>query len=165
MPDNHKKEYLSKSYLSAVVAQAGYICQMQEQDYGVDAVISEIQELKSGKLVSSGFQFDVQLKSTHIFTKNKNDISYALEAEAFNKLISRRSGLIVLVLFCVPELPADRLILSEDCLELRNCCYWFIVSGDLTENTASKTIHIPRNQIFNPENCRNLMEYAKLENM
>jgi|CXWL01.1.fsa_nt_gi hypothetical protein len=122
IPDNHAKSFLSKSYVNAVVTQAGYGCQFEEPDYGIDARISEVQFLPNGKYVSSGFHFNVQIKASHKFTKHNQSISYALEADAYNKLVYHKGGLIVLVLFCLPEEPSSRLILTEDFLELRNCC-------------------------------------------
>ena len=161
IPDNHAKSFLSKSYVNAVATHAGYGCQFQEIDYGIDAEISEVQCTKTGKFVSTGFHFNVQMKATHNFTKNNNEVIYSLDADAYNRMIIHEGGLIVLVLFCLPENPNDRILLTEDCLEIRNCCYWYRLDGDLTNNSSSKTIRIPRTQIFNPETCKNLMSSVR----
>ena len=161
IPDSHAKSFLSKSYVNAIATQAGYGCQFTEPDYGIDAAISEVQVIPSGKCVSTGVHFNVQMKATHNFTRNNNAVIYALDADAYNRLILHACGLIVLVLFCLPENHDDRILLTENGLELRNCCYWYHAVGDLTNHSSSITIHIPRFQIFNPENCQNLMNLVK----
>lgn len=164
IPDNHAKSYLSQSYVMTIATQAGYTCQFSNPDYGIDATISEVQCLKSGKCVSTGHQFNIQMKATHDFIKNENEIIYDLEAVAYNKLIYHTGGLIILVLFCLPKNPDDRIHLTEDCLELRNCCYWYRINGGITNNSSSKTIHIPRSQLFNPNICIQMMNSTKSGN-
>lgn len=161
IPDAHAKSFLSKSYINAVATQAGYGCQFSEPDYGIDAIISEVQFVNGNKYVSSGFHFNIQIKATHNFVRRDDSIIYAIDIDAYNRLIYHRGGLIVLVLFCLPENPIERISLTEDFLELRHCCYWYIVIGDLSNNASTITIRIPRKQIFDPESCRRLMESVK----
>jgi hypothetical protein len=161
IPDNHVKSFLSKSYVNAVATQAGFGCQFKEPDYGIDAEISEVQFFNNGKYISTGYHFNVQMKATHNFTRNMNEVVYSLDAEAYNRLVYHKGGLIVLVLFCLPENPNDRILLTEDCLELRNCCYWYKAPEEETNNSSSLTIHIPRGQIFTPASCQNLMNLVK----
>ena len=161
IPDDHAKSFLSKSYVNAVATQAGYGCQFKEPDYGIDAEISEIQFIRKGKYVSTGVHFNVQMKATHDFEKNEDEIIYALDSDAYNRLIAHTGGLIILVLFCLPKNPLERVFLSENCLELRNCCYWYHLTGSFTENTSSKTIYIPRTHIFNPISCQNMMDLVR----
>lgn len=161
IPDSHAKSFLSKSYVNAVATQAGYSCQFIDPDYGEDARISEVQRTRDGKYLSSGYQFFVQIKASCDYTKSDNAISYAIEADAYNKLVRYEGGLIVLVLFCVAANPPDRLVLTEDYLQLRHCCYWYKAGAEPTDNTKSKTIHIDRAQVFDPQACQTLMNIVK----
>ena len=156
IPDSHAKSFLSKSYVNAVATQAGFGCQFVEPDYGVDARISEIRVLPSGRYVDCGLHFTVQIKASHNYLKTANEIVYSLDADAYERLICHDGGLIVLILFCVPKELDCRVHLSEDRLELRNCCYWYRVTGQ-----DKKTLHIPRVQVFAPDVCKDLMICAR----
>ncbi len=92
IPDNHAKSSLSISYVKAVAAQAGYGCQFidQDQDYGVDAQISEIQFTAENRYVNSGFHYNIQIKASHNFQKQSDKIVYALDADAYNRLIHHK---------------------------------------------------------------------------
>ncbi|MCX6038365.1 MAG: hypothetical protein NTW99_10845, partial [Chloroflexi bacterium] len=50
------------------------------------------------------------------------------------------------------------LVCTENCLELRHCCYWIFLEGDPTPNTSSKRVSIPRNQIFDPNAVTSLLD-------
>lgn len=159
--DNHAKSYLSESYVHAVVTQAGYLCNFARQDYGVDAVISETQEIPKIGFWPTGYQFNLQIKATHDFKKVGKSISYDLEADAYNKLLHHEGGFIVLVVFCLPKDANERVALTENCLRLKNCCYWYHVTGAPTPNKNSKTIKIPRAQMFTPGACKELMDLVR----
>lgn len=163
IPDNHSKSFLSKSYVNAVAAQAGFGCQFTDPDYGIDAEISEVQYTEENIYVNSGYQFNIQMKATHNFHKSTTDITYPLEADAYNRLIYHKGGFIVLVVFCIPQKVDDRLLVTEDYMQLRNCCYWFHVFGNLTKNVSSKNILIPRKQVFDPQSCLFLMDHVKTQ--
>lgn len=161
-PDSHAKSFLSKSYVNAVATQAGFSCKFgDEADYGVDATISEIQVLRNGMHVETGFEFNVQIKASHDYKKYDGLITYDLDAAAYIRLTQHKGGLIVLVLFCLPKERAQRCVLTEDCLELRNCGYWYHITGEPTENKRTKTVHLPRKQIFDPDACVKLMQFVK----
>lgn len=163
IPDNHAKSFLSKSYVNAIATQAGFGCQFTEPDYGIDAKISEIQFYSDHKYSETGYHFNIQIKASHAFSKKNGSIIYDLEADAYNRLVRHKGGLIVLVLFCLPKIPDDRIYLTENCLELRNCCYWYYISGEETGNKSSITLNIPRNQVFDPVACTIMMNSVKTD--
>lgn len=161
IPDSHAEAYLSEAYVKAVVTQAGFTCCFHDPDYGIDALASEIQVTRKGKCVPTGHHFSIQIKASYEFTRNDGTIKYELKADAYNKLTQHPGGLIVLVLFCLPQDPSERLFLTEDYLQLRYCSYWYRVLGDPTENKSSKTIDIPRGQVFDVAACQLFMEQVK----
>ena len=62
-------------------------------------------------------------------------------------------------------LPADEqdwLLLSEQELLLRKCCYWHQFSGAETGNENTKTIHTPRSQILDPAAIVALLKRVEL---
>ncbi len=161
VPDNHAKEFLHRAYVLAVATQAGYTCQFESDDYGADARISEIRHLPNGKFVRTGCHFSVQMKASHLYHQSASSVTYALEADAHNRLYEHRDGPIVLVLFCVPASSPDRFDQNETRLQLQHGCYWYPRPTTLTANTSSITIAIPRSQLFTPESCQTLMELAR----
>ena len=69
---------------------------------------------------------------------------------------------LILILMCLPADEQDWLLLSEQELLLRKCCYWHQLSGAETGNEKKKAIHIPRNQILDPEAIVALLKRVEL---
>lgn len=162
LPDNHAKAYLSESYVNAVATQAGFTCEFAQKDYGVDARVSDMRILPSGKVQATGYEFRVQMKATHRCLQRADAVGYDLDADAHDRLALYEGGLIVLVVFLVPRRSGERIALGESCLELRNCCYWCVASGLPTRKNKRQTrVYIPRTQVFNPEACKMLMRLVR----
>jgi hypothetical protein len=153
IPDEHAKSYLSKSYINAVATQAGYGCQFTEPDYGIDATISEIQMFTNRKFIPSGYDYKIQIKSSHNYRIEPLEIVYSIKQDTYDRMTKCIGGYLLLVLFCIPERKEERVIISEDCMQLRNCCYWYRVT-----NKDKLTLHIPRSQIFDAAACQLNME-------
>lgn len=160
LPDNHVKEYLHEAYVRAVVAQAGYECSFSEQDYGIDARVSEVVQLK-GKYVSSGFDFKIQMKASQDFRLDTTETVYSLKAEAHDRMALHTGSTIILVLFCVPQDANLRLEVTEDHLKLQQCCYWWPRPAAKTDKSSSIAIRIPRQNLFTPQACRDIMALVR----
>jgi hypothetical protein len=102
------------------------------------------------------------VKATTRSVLQPDKILYDLKAEAYNKLVAFEIRPVILILFRLPVTQDEWVNCAEDCLELRNCCYWMIVRGLPTDNTSSIRISIPRTQIFDPTAVNYLLD--KLEN-
>ena len=92
LPDAHAKSILSKSYVNAIAAQAGYGCHFPDPDYGIDAIVSEVQVLDNGKYVQTGCHFNVQIKASYNYQKRDDAIVYSLDRDAYQRLISHDAG-------------------------------------------------------------------------
>ena len=84
----------------------------------------------------------------------KDALVYDLEAKAYDKLIQRYNGSTtpcILVVLCLPKDHKDWLVLDEEHLLLRRCCYWDYITGPSKQNVSSVRIRISRKQLFTPE--------------
>jgi hypothetical protein len=81
-----------------------------------------------------------------------------MEAVAYNKLVLLETRTTVLVLLRMPKDEREWVNVTEDSLEMRNCCYWAVIDGPPTENKSTIRIKIPRAQIFDQDAVKYLLE-------
>lgn len=161
IPLSHMKERLSEAYVRTVVARAGAKFDPPEApEYGVDGAIRKVRLLPNGKYKGTGWLFYIQIKATENIELRDGFVSYKMDGEAYNKLVTwEGSAFCILVVFRVPKEQKDWLNISEENLLLKNCCYWTILPAAPEINpNSSKTIRIPREQIFNPETVETLLQ-------
>lgn len=135
-----------------------------EYDYGVDGSFRRMM-FRGTKRVDTGLLLDFQLKSTIDWAVDGGDIVYALRSKNYNDLVTREPDAVgaILLLLCLPaEQPPHWLEISEDQLVLRHCCYWASLVGDPVPNEDStKTIRIPRGNVFNSAELLRLLELER----
>lgn len=163
IPQSHMQEHLSKAYVRAVVARAGAKLDISESpEYGSDGIIKEVRTLSDGKYQDTGWLFHFQIKSTTTSEIKGDFVSYAMEAKAYQKLVTwQGTTFCILILFRLPKSLEKWLRLDEEQLCLSHCCYWDIITTPPTVNSSSKTIKIPRTQIFNPDAVKKLLIKVK----
>ncbi len=158
----HIEEGLSHAYLSAIVVRAGMGIGKPSIDYGVDGTISRIMVAEDGRRVESGIKFDYQLKATSRWRYDGGEVVYPLEVKTYNDIVQRlavsRTVPLLLILMCLPQQPAEWLENDEEKLTIRKCCYWYSIQGSITNNTATVTIRVPRNQLLTPESLTRLLD-------
>lgn len=155
---NQCKEQISIAYAHAVVTAAR--CKLERisvDDQSVDAVIMQ----DADHADYCDVELDVQLKCTSSpdFVHGKY-IAWPLEAKNYKKLTGpKRYKKSILVVMVVPNLIDDWVVQSEDSLELVKCAYWAGMSGmPATTNIDSKTVHLPRDNVFNVEQLLKMLE-------
>lgn len=158
----HQEELLSLAYMIAVSSRAGVLFQEKTRhDYGIDGTLERVGKL-NGKFFPEGYPLDVQLKSSINTVLETNDVSYKLDANAYNHLVTRaakqRATPCILVILRLPKDPADWLDLTEDRFLLKQCSYWIKLKGSLTQNKETKTIKIPRSNKITPESLKSLLD-------
>jgi Domain of unknown function (DUF4365) len=150
----HQEELLSLAYIIAVSSRAGVLFNEKlRHDYGIDGTFEKVGKL-NGSYFPEGYPLDVQLKASINIAIDDSCVSYQLDANAHNNLLTRsnkpRATPCILVLLCLPRDPQHWLELSEEQFLLRQCSYWAKLKGELTSNTETKTIKIPRENQFTP---------------
>ncbi|MCX6037307.1 MAG: DUF4365 domain-containing protein, partial [Chloroflexi bacterium] len=139
------------AYVQAVVASAGaYYLPYKPPEYGLDCNIMPVTIMSDGSYNYTGHFLQCQVKSTTDWIERGDFLLYDLDAEAYNKLVKLEGKTAILIVFKLPKNVDEWLVCTENCLELRHCCYWIFLEGDPTPNTSSKRVSIPRNQIFDP---------------
>lgn len=151
-----QEEALSRVYVRAVAARAGYATSMDDYDRdGVDI------EIRAGGSMSPAL--DLQLKAT-VNLRNVADGSfrYDLDVTNYEKLRVPTQTPRLLVVLALPRNEEQWLSISEDELVLRRCAYWLNLKDEPeTNNNASITVSIPEQNIFDVDALRMLMDQSR----
>jgi Domain of unknown function (DUF4365) len=156
---SHRQEGLSRAYIHAIASRCGLGCSFREFDYGIDLSVHAIRR-KGRRYLESGFNLDIQAKSSARAVLTPSEILYDLEVKCYDDLRDIDIGCPrILVLLVLPEDEAGWTEQSESHLLLRRCAYWFSLRGmGPTSNTVSIRIPIPRTNIFSVDSLRDSME-------
>lgn len=150
------QEALSRVYARAVAARAGYVTAEYEQDRdGVDLRIQAGGALRPA--------LDLQLKATvNLVASDDGDFRFPLKRRNYDLL---RIGAQTPRLLVVLDLPRDEhrwITVTTDELVMRRRAYWLSLKGaDETTNRSSVTVRIPKQNVFNVEGLRALMEQSR----
>ena len=151
-----QEEALSRVYVRAVAARAGYATSMDDYDRdGVDI------EIRAGGSMSPAL--DLQLKAT-VNLRNAADGSfrYDLDVTNYEKLRVPTQTPRLLVVLALPRNEEQWLSISEDELVLRRCAYWLNLKDEPeTNNNASITVSIPERNIFDVDALHMLMDQSR----
>lgn len=160
--EQHRKEDLGQAYVRAVIAKAGFNYGKDDHDYGIDGTIKEVTNIK-GRFFPSGAGICYQLKSSCDVQFQDDVVIYDLESKNYNDLVADTLTFpIILILFVLPKSEDEWLSVTENEMIIRRCAWWYSLKGrPSTNNSATKRIQIPRNQIFSPESLIELMKKAK----
>ena len=154
------EEALSRVYVQAVAARAGYTTADYSQDRdGIDILIRA-----GGKMRPA---IDIQLKATiNLGNPSNGFFHYPLRSENHNLLRGPSQTPRLLVVFGLPRDRTKWLTITAEELVLRRSAYWLNLRGhDETENKTSITVHIPEQNLFNVDNLRMLMEQSRKGNI
>lgn len=156
MTHNDREEALSRAYVAAVAAGAGYVS--AEQNFDRDGV--DIQIRAGGGMRPS---LDIQLKATiNLGEAQGDEYRYALKRRNYDLLREQTMVPRVLVVLALPVDEADWLSVTPDQLILRRCAFWASLAGfPETQNNESVTISIQNKNRFDVESLTKLMELAR----
>jgi hypothetical protein len=109
-------------------------------------------------------KIDVQLKCTsdraHV---HDTFISWQLDRDHYDKLRAKAANPKLLVVLTIPDDFDSTIEHSVNQLVLRNCVYWVKMTGMEPVATASKTVRLPKENLFSPAQLRTIMERLCLE--
>ncbi|WP_310489736.1 DUF4365 domain-containing protein [Chamaesiphon sp. VAR_69_metabat_338] len=166
---NNRKEEFSYSYINAITATAGYVCQVKPRgmdNAGIDLTIEvpgEISACLSPKL-------DAQVKCTSSDCIDENHINFNLNVKNYNRLINKRSLVPQALIVVLVHKDVDEWVKNTAnpyLTELRASAYWISLKGhEPTENKSSITIKIPLSYRLSPEVLIEIMrKIAEGENL
>jgi hypothetical protein len=151
-----REEALSRAYVSAIAAGAGYTTAVMNLDRdGVD-----VQVRAGGSMRPS---LDIQLKATVNLGESVNGaFRFPLRQRNYGLLREQTMVPRILVLLDLPKDEADWLRVTPEELVLKRCAYWASLVGfPETDNKETVTISIQAGNRFNVEGLRALMERAR----
>jgi hypothetical protein len=163
MTRNQRQEALSRAYVQAVAAQAGFSHTPRATDYGIDLSLYAVARRET-RYVETGIVLDLQVKSTTRATREPGAIVHDLDVKAYNDLRDPAAhNPRILVLVILPADPADWLSQTEEGLTLRRCAYWQSLAGrGPTSRGRTVRLRIPRTNVFSPSALAGIFEHLRV---
>ncbi len=160
MTENEQKQQLSFAFLHMVAARAGFTVDRPLTDYESVDVIGTAGDVHGELVFRSSPRLEVQLKATSADCLRETHLAFPLPVKNYDEL--RGSTLVprILVILLLPADAQQWVTQSEQELVARRCAYWRSLAGapDCL-NTASITVHVPRQQQFTAETLLDLMRH------
>lgn len=120
---SHRQEALSRAYIQAIASRCGLNCSFREFDYAIDVTVHHIQR-RENRYVESGFNLDIQAKSTFKAPVKDHEVIYDMEVKTYNDLRDPDVGTPrILALLVQPEGEMDWTAATEEHLMLRRCAF------------------------------------------
>ncbi len=156
------KEIMCLAHIYAIAGMARVAFSADIKDYGVDGTFRIIRQ-RGNHRIPSGIPLDYQAKATVDWKFDGDHVVYDLNARAYNNIAERapEETTLILILLCLPSESEKWHEATADNTTLRNCCYWWVGGGELTENSNSKTIRIPRSNLLTPPVLLDLLEQER----
>ena len=157
MTAQDEEELLSRAYAHTVAARAGYVTAFHELDRdGIDLRIQAGGGMRPA--------VELQLKATINLGVPGADgcFRFPLNSRNYNLLWIETQTPRLLVVLDLPKEREQWMTLTEDELVLRGRAYWLNLRGQAeTANSSSVTVLIPKENIFDVERLRDLMEQSR----
>jgi hypothetical protein len=150
------EEAISKAYVAAIVAGAGYLSGKTEIDMeGVDLTVHAAGPLRP--------RIDIQLKATiNLGDAFGGVFRYPLKSRNYDLLREQTTVPRILVVVDLPKDENEWLTVTPEQLILRRCAYWHSLTGSPeTSNKESVTISIQYARRFDVDGLRALMQQAR----
>ncbi len=156
LSDQDREEALSRAYVEAVAAGAGYVTGTMNLDRdGIDI------EIKAGGAMRPSI--GLQLKATITLKDDgTGGFRYPLKRRNYDLLRIETQVPRILVVLRLPTAKDNWLTISPEALILRHCAYWVSLNNAIDVDTeTSVTISIPQSQQFNVNSLQQLMEQSR----
>ena len=155
---NHRQEVLSRAYVQAIAGRCGLACSLRDFDYGIDLTLHDIRR-RGHRYMESGFNLDIQAKSTTTRSLTNTDVVYDLDVKAYDDLRDPQVGCPrILVLLVLPEDENQWTEQTEDHLLVRHAAYWLSLNGrGPTANQKTVRMTLPRINLFSVQALETLM--------
>ena len=152
---NTSKERFSLAYIQAVAARAGYEALETKPD--IDSVDGLLRST-----VGKRPQIDFQAKASSRDILQSSHVAYPLKMKNYEDLRAETVIPRILIVVLLPDDEAEWMTHSEEELVMRRCGYWLSLRGAPTvQNTSQATVKLPRLQLVNVTQLRQLMVRAE----
>ena len=156
LTERDQEELLSIAYAHAVAAKAGYVTAAYERDRdGIDMRIQAGGDMRPA--------LELQLKATiNLHDSGGEWISFPLRRRNYDLLRIATQTPRLLVVLDLPKDPDEWMTVSADELTIRHRAYWLNLLGqNETTNKTSVTVQIPKENRFDVDSLRALMEQSR----
>lgn len=151
----YRKEALSRAYVQAVAAAAGY--DTSNDYFDTDGV--DLRVCAGGVMRPA---IDLQLKATVNLNPVDGHYRFQLNRRNYDLLRIQTQTPRVLVVLDLPRDEDQWIKVTTDELALRRCAYWLSLMGaDETDNRSSVTVRIPMENVFDVKNLRLIMDRSR----
>lgn len=151
-----RQEALSRAYLQAVAAGAGYV--VATMDFDRDGIDAQIQ---AGGLMRPAL--GVQLKATiNLGEPVEGSFKYPLNRRNYDLLIIETQVPRILVILDLPRSSTDWLKITSSELSIRRSAFWVWLKGfSPSTNETSVTIPIPESNKLDVSSLQELMDKSR----
>ena len=156
LTDADRKDALSRAYVHAVAARAGYTTATYDFDrHGIDL------RIQAGK--PRMHALEVQLKATTGLSNPVDSVyRYPLDSKNYLTLIEDSQTPQILVVLDLPKNEEKWMTISKKSLILKRCAYWVSLKGHPERsNSATVTISIPTTNQLDVASLQELMELSR----
>ncbi|MFJ8965003.1 DUF4365 domain-containing protein [Lentzea sp. NPDC102401] len=159
LPMTARQEQFSLAFVRMIAAAAGCSIKSHETDYdGVDITIASSTEYETYYCP----QFELQLKCTTQHDRLRDaHFTWKMERDPFLKLThGKRYNEAFLGVLVVPRDDEPLVRLNEEGLLSSSRMYWehARLLGDISDGATSKTVHLPRTNLFDVESLQSTMQ-------
>ena len=156
LTDTDIEEALSRVYVQAVAARAGYVT----AEYSIDRDGIDLRIQAGGKMRPA---IDLQLKATVNLGEPKNGrYHFPLNSRNHNLLCEPTQTPRLLVVLDLPNRAKQWMTITADDLVLRRRAFWLnLRECEGTTNTSSVTVRIPEQNLFDINSLHMLMEQSR----
>lgn len=159
LPMTARQEQFSLAFVRMVTAAAGCSIKSHETDYdGVDITIASSTDYK--KYYCPDFELQLKCTTQHRLLGDDH-LSWTMHRKPFTKLTyPKRYGEAFLGVLLIPAEDDELLNLSEDGLITASRMYFEHARrlGDLADGAASKTVKLPRSNLFDVDGLKGIMQ-------
>ena len=156
LANTDREEALSCAYIHVVAAGAGYLLGGMNFDRdGVDVQIRAGGDMRPC--------LDVQLKATvNLGRADEGFFRYPLKRRNYDLLREQTMVPRILVVLDLPRDEAEWVTVTTEQLVMRRCAFWASLAGlPDTNNKESVTVSIHKNNLFDVEGLKTLMERSR----
>jgi hypothetical protein len=156
MSSTDREEALSRAYVAAIAAGAGYVTALMDLDRdGVDV------QIRAGGAMRPNL--DLQLKATiNLGASIEGKFRFPLKRRNYDLLLEPTMIPRILVVLGLPRDPANWLSTSPEELTIRHCAYWVSPwEFPQSDNKESVTVPLPEENRFDVQALGALMNKAR----
>lgn len=150
------KQQISLAFTHAIITAAR--CTVVDLKVDVERVDYTVRQVAQHTVYSSA-QIDVQMKCTSQDVLKSDGVHWTLSRDHYDKLRDPNTyNRKILVVLVVPKKFDDWVKVEKDQMLLAGAAYWICLEGEPAVDTDSKTVVLPKSNIFNVDQLLDILQ-------